>query len=672
MFSTIQSILQIILLLAFIPSNYKIPPATTPLIQLNETALPAPYSLSNFCSTDSLLQMKLLGKKETSNFLARYLHGNIKRGIKNIHVNVRSLYRKMAEVKNLIREEKPHIIGLSECELRKSHHNESSLKLPGYELLLPKSWEMYGKAIFLVYFKKSLEYEHLADVQSIWVRAGFKNTRKIYYSHKYREHTSTLGSSMAAQRSALDRMLLQWEEAVVHGSSGTPNEVHIAGDLNLDSLNGRWLETGYSLVTLGRMVVDCCNTNNFTQMVDKVTRVQFNSIRNETATSCIDHLYCNAKHRISSVRVVTFGASDHDAIAYTRFSKEPTPPARTIRKISYKNFIEDDFIRDVSRLDFTDVYCSREVDGAADLLTAKLVDVLNFHAPWIVFQQRKHFSPWLSPETQQLMKERDMFKEQAKAMACTEGRAASTEQAELWIKYKKLRNIINNKKSQEEVNCKKAKVNDCKSNPVQLWGLAKKFMSWTSPGPPTQLEVEENKKITLYTKESILAKVMNNFFVSKVQKIVKNLKKLPENLSGCRKIMQDRDISISLKFVTVRKIRKLLGSLKNKTSTSMDQLDNYAVKLAADHIAGPLHHVITLSLMQKQFPTSWKLTKIVPLHKKLSPLKMENYRPVAILSPLSKVLEKVMYEHIYDYFDRNKLFQCSIPLCMVTGRTGPP
>ena len=492
------------------------------------------------------------------------------------------------------------------------------------------------------------------------MRAGFKNTKKIYYSHQYREHTSTLGSSMAAQRSALDRMLLQWEEAVVHGSSGTPNEVHIAGDLNLDSLNGRWLETGYSLVTLGRMVVDCCNTNNFTQMVDKVTRVQFNSIRNETATSCIDHLYCNAKHRISSVRVVTFGASDHDAIAYTRFSKEPTPPARTIRKRSYKNFIEDDFIRDVSRLDFTDVYCSREVDGAADLLTAKLVDVLNFHAPWIVFQQRKHFSPWLSPETQQLMKERDMFKEQAKAMACTEGRAASTEQAELWIKYKKLRNIINNKKSQEEVNCKKAKVNDCKSNPVQLWGLAKKFMSWTSPGPPTQLEVEENKKITLYTKASILAKVMNNFFVSKVQKIVKNLKKLPENLSGCRKIMQDRDISISLKFVTVRKIRKLLGSLKNKTSTSMDQLDNYAVKLAADHIAGPLHHVITLSLMQKQFPKSWKLTKIVTLHNKLSPLKMENYRPVAILSPLSKVLEKVMYEHIYDYFDRNKLFHPSL------------
>ena len=124
--------------------------------------------------------------------------------------------------------------------------------------------------------------------------------------------------------------------------------------------------------------------------------------------------------------------------------------------------------------------------------------------------------------------------------------------------------------------------------------------------------------------------------------------------------MQDRDISISLKFVTVKKVRKLLGSLKNKTSSSVDQLDNYAVKLAADHIAGPLHHVIILSIMQQKFPSGWKYSKIVPLHKKESTLKRENYRPVAILSPLSKVLEKVMYEQIYDYFSRNRLFHPSL------------
>ena len=59
--------------------------------------------------------------------------------ISNIHVNIRSLYNKMSEVKNFILQEKPHILERSETELRKSYHNLNKLKVPGYELLLPNS-----------------------------------------------------------------------------------------------------------------------------------------------------------------------------------------------------------------------------------------------------------------------------------------------------------------------------------------------------------------------------------------------------------------------------------------------------------------------------------------------------------------------------------------------------
>ena len=87
---------------------------------------------------------------------------------------------------------------------------------------------------------------------------------------------------------------------------------------------------------------------------------------------------------------------------------------------------------------------------------------------------------------------------------------------------------------------------------------------------------------------------MNQFFISKVQNIVKGLKDVPTNLNGCRKMMSGKNLSLSMRFVTVQKVRKLIGSLKNKTSSSVDQLDSYAVKVAADYIAEPLHHLITL------------------------------------------------------------------------------
>ena len=399
------------------------------------------------------------------------------------------------------------------------------------------------------------------------------------------------------------------------------------------------------------MVLECCNANNFKQMVDMVTRVQYNRVKQITMKSCIDHVFCNTMHRISPVRIITCGASDHDALIYTRYSKDPKPPARTIRKRSYKKFVESDNIKDIYCLDFTDVLSCRDVDVAAELLTSKLVDTLNVHAPWIVFQQRKNFKPWITPETVEMMAKRDKLKEEAKAMDNSD-----PSQAELWGQFRRLRNQVNNRTKQEEMMYKKSKAQQCEGCPKKTWGLAKRLMNWDAPGPPCQLEVEENGRITLFTKAKDLAKIMNEFFIWKVQNIVRGLRDVPTNLDGCKKIMQDRNLSLSLKFVTVEKVKKLLGSLKNKTSTSIDQLDNYSVKLAADFIAKPLHHIISLSIMQKKFPACWKLTKIVPLHKKKSPLKRENYRPVAILSPLSKVLEKLVYEQIYSYFERNKLF----------------
>ena len=156
-----------------------------------------------------------------------------------------------------------------------------------------------------------------------------------------------------------------------------------------------------------------------------------------------------------------------------------------------------------------------------------------------------------------------------------------------------------------EIKYKRSKVKECGGCPTKTWGLAKKFMEWTSPGPPTQLEVEEEKKITLYTKAKDLARVMNEFFITKVQNIVKCLKDVSTDLTERRKLMMGKNLSLSLRFVTVQKVRKLLGSLKNKTSSSVDQLDNYAVKIAADYIAEPLHHVLTISIMQKKFPTCW-------------------------------------------------------------------
>ena len=178
-------------------------------------------------------------------------------------------------------------------------------------------------------------------------------------------------------------------------------------------------------------------------------------------------------------------------------------------------------------------------------------------------------------------------------------------------------------------------------------------MDWEeSGGPPSQLNIDNN----LTSKASLIASAMNQFFIQKVQTIRNGIQHLPNSFLKCKEIMINKKCKLALKHVSVTKVNKLLKNLKNSRSTSVDELDNFCVKLAADLIDRPLHHIITLSVMQSRFPRSWKYSKVIPLHKKDCKLERSNYRPVSILSPLSKILEKVVYEQLYEYLTINKIF----------------
>ena len=225
--------------------------------------------------------------------------------------------------------------------------------------------------------------------------------------------------------------------------------------------------------------------------------------------------------------------------------------------------------------------------------------------------------------------------------------------ATAWTKFKKVRNKVSNRVRYEENNYKSEIFTKNLDSPSNIWRLAKSFMDWRQAGgPPHQLVI--NSK--LITKASIIATEMNTYFIKKVQMIREGISFLGNQFTMCKEIMASKRCKLNIRYVSVQKVNKLLKKLKNSKSTSLDELDNFCVKLAADIIDKPLHHIITLSLLSSRFPCCWKFSKVIPLHKKDSPLECENYRPVAILSPLSKILERVVYEQVNYYFTHNKIF----------------
>ena len=61
----------------------------------------------------------------------------------------------------------------------------------------------------------------------------------------------------------------------------------------------------------------------------------------------------------------------------------------------------------------------------------------------------------------------------------------------------------------------------------------------------------------------------------------------------------------------------------------------------------PLSEIINLSFSHGIFPDKLKIAKVIPIFKKGDQLECNNYRPISLLSNISKVFEKLMYRTLF-------------------------
>ena len=102
-------------------------------------------------------------------------------------------------------------------------------------------------------------------------------------------------------------------------------------------------------------------------------------------------------------------------------------------------------------------------------------------------------------------------------------------------------------------------------------------------------------------------------------------------------------------------VLKIIKQLKSKKSCGQDGITSEIPKLGAKVLVVPLTYIINNSILTGKYPTDWKLSKVLPLHKKGDESILGNYRPVALLSVAGMILEKVVALQIEDYFERNNL-----------------
>ena len=112
-----------------------------------------------------------------------------------------------------------------------------------------------------------------------------------------------------------------------------------------------------------------------------------------------------------------------------------------------------------------------------------------------------------------------------------------------------------------------------------------------------------------------------------------------------------------LKFQYVSKIEveRELKKMKRKKTTGSDNLPAGMLKDSASTISSPLSFIINLSLRQGMVPSEWKVASVTPIHKSGPKNEFENYRPISVLSILSKILERIVHKQLLTHFETENL-----------------
>jgi hypothetical protein len=93
-------------------------------------------------------------------------------------------------------------------------------------------------------------------------------------------------------------------------------------------------------------------------------------------------------------------------------------------------------------------------------------------------------------------------------------------------------------------------------------------------------------------------------------------------------------------------VEDVLKVINPTKASGPDLINPRLLKEAASIIKHPLCKLFNLSLRVASYPIQWKRANIMPVFKNNKQNNVKNYRPISLLSVISKCMERCVYKHI--------------------------
>lgn len=538
-----------------------------------------------------------------------------------LSINSRSICNKFSAIRDLTQQITPSILCIQETW---NTNNSTDYSIRGYHkpILCTRSSmgsTRNGGGVGL-WIKDDIDYEEINTTNEVGIYENITVRLEKY---------NTILTNLYRPPNNTDRF---WE--ILNQNLEKIKENHkkedkiLIGDINIDLMK----ESQAS-----NMIISCLLEYKMVQHVTIPTRIAANT------RSLIDHAYIGSK-KIFRSDVITTDISDHLAtITYRTEGKTNKSRLKTTKRwfnpTAYDNLKLLLGAEDWSPMD------NMNTDNAAEYLQTKINEYSDIVAPVTTkYIKVKKVNQWTTKGIKtSIVKCNKLYMNVVKKRK--KGLIAVNEVIE-YKKYKKILTKVNRKAKELYYN---NLIEDCGTDVRRLWSVLNEVVD------RKQCKHKYPNKFTHkgkhYTNKKDIANLFNTYFTHIGQEMANKISKGTNYEAYLSKV----NSTFKLKEATEDQISKIMSAQQPKLSCGIDSINNKLVKNFHKELANPMTKIINKSIQESKVPKMYKIGRLIPLFKKGNQADCGNYRPVSLLSSLSKILEKVISGQMMHYLNTHNL-----------------
>jgi hypothetical protein len=407
----------------------------------------------------------------------------------------------------------------------------------------------------------------------------------------------------------------------------------LTGDLNIDIQGNNALDYLNLLAMHGLRV-----------MVDVPTRVAENS------SSCLDHVMTRTDC-CSEAMVYQNTITDHYTLLFrlglnSGMNRTTNGPKKRYTKIDF-----DAAKVELADERWLDTLNSQDVNCATENFLCALKSRLD-RCTLVMNPKKRKLKPWITDGIIRCLNKRDAIHR-----ACRRDPFNSA----LSQFYKKYRNMCINVIRNSRERYYKQKLDNNRGNARATWKTIREAAGMGEAKRALKALKIDERVVTVDSDPEGVANHINRYFATIGSKLANELKdhlrKSENQVEETCEPTSDEPSSVSfyMNSTTELEIATILSKLKPGCGGGVDEMGSDIYKRLANFLAVPITHITNLSIRSGVFPNHCREATVIPIYKGGDDCEISNYRPISLLTILSKIIETVIKARLVRFLNSNGL-----------------